>query len=85
MSNFNWKLVDDVYDINTHQAKVGEFFAYVWKYPEGWKFRFAENTDPLAYQTMEIAKAACEIRVHHWIVSACTELGYTVRATPPTT
>lgn len=81
MSNFNWNQFSD----DSYQAKVGEFVAYVWFFPgykhcpEGWKFSFAGTTDPLAYQTAEIAKAACEVRGIHWIVSACNALGYTVR------
>lgn len=79
MSNFVWNQIDGY-----HHAKVGEFLAEVWQNANigKWKFRWAGTTDVQEYDTAVIAKAACEIRGIHQIVSACEELGYAVRVPP---
>jgi len=79
VSNFSWNKDSATYC----QAKVGDFLAEVWQVGATgkWKFRWVGTIDYRDYDTEVIAKAACELRGISQIMDACTELGYTVRAT----
>lgn len=77
MSRFKWQQFGDY----CYRAKVGEFLAEVYGVDDGWEFWFAGGSDGVSYQSREVAMGACEVAATKWIVMACNELGFSVRAT----
>ena len=78
--SLQWKKENGV---ELYHAKVGEFPAAIWQCtpkhsPSFYKFMFVGDLDEAQYETLEAAKAACQVRLTDLIVSAATELGFKV-------